>query len=44
MCSNFNVILMLEVSKEGLNMSNAKTHLYSVKFKSQLTVKLEKNP
>ena len=35
---------MSEMSKEAQNMSNAKIHPYSMKFKSQLTMKLEKKP
>ena len=32
------------ISMSALSIQNAKTHLYSVKFKSQLTMKLEKKP
>ena len=42
--SNLNVISILEVSKEALNKNNAKIHLHSMKFKSKLTMKLEKKP
>ena len=35
---------MAQVSKEAQNISKAKKHLHSMKFKSQLTVKLEKKP
>ena len=35
---------MSKESKKAQNTSNAKTYLYSVKFKSQMTVKLEKKP
>ena len=37
-------IISIIISMSTANMSQIKTHLYSVKFKSQLTMKLEKQP